>query len=387
MNSILKAAPLLAALLGNLHATQPSRAEAGSNPASAPAPASERVAADKSGKVLMGYYPNWSRYSAFTAEKIPFDYLTHILYAFYITDEGGNISNADPLDEENFKNLIRLAHARNVKVLLSIGGAAQSATFKPMAASASARANFIKNCLKISDRMQLDGIDIDWEYPLEGDGPNQEKLHREMRAAFDAHTSRKLLFTAAVPVVDYWAHWSTDDAFKQLDFLNCMTYDYMGTWEKAILPNSGMDMSKNTMTYFEGRGIPKAKLVMGAAFYGKSFDAGTGMGSAFDGTGSGLNGVWYWKDLLDQFKQSPYKILWDEKTQSEYALGNDEIIVFNGLPSQRARGEFIRNSDYGGVMLWDLNCDVLDPKQSLLVALYRGLRGTNKSAMVTPPLQ
>lgn len=375
MNSILKAAPVLAALLwGNLYATEAK-------------PAPEKAAAAASGKVLMGYYPNWSRYAGFTAEKIPYGYLTHILYAFYVTDEGGNIRNADPLDEDNFRELIKQGHAHNVKVLLSIGGAAQSFTFKPMAASAGARANFVKNCVKICDKLDLDGIDIDWEYPLEGDSLNQEKLHREMRTAFDAHTSKKLLFTAAVPVVDYWAHWSTSESFKLLDYLNCMTYDYMGTWEKAILPNSGMDMSKNTMTYFEGRGIPKSKLVMGAAFYGKSFEGGTGMGSTFDGIGSGNNGNWYWKDLLAQFKLMPYKILWDEKTQSEYALGNDEIIVFNGLPSQRARGEFVRNSDYGGVMLWDLNCDVQDPKQSLLVALYRGLRGTNKGPMVTPPAQ
>jgi len=253
-----------------------------------------------------------------------------------------------------------------------------------MSASPSARANFIKNCIKVAEDMQLDGIDLDWEYPLEGDGPNQLALHREIRAAFDK-LPRKLLFTAAVPVVDYWAHWSDSETFKLLDYLNCMTYDYMGTWEKAVIPNSGMDMSDSTMRYFVGRGVPKGKLVMGAAFYGKSFDGGKGMGSTFTGIGSGDNGDWMWKNLLTQFQQVPYKIMWDEKTGSEYAIGNDEIIVFNGLPSQRIRGEFIRNSDYGGVMLWDLLSDVPDRDKSLLVALYRGLRGTNKGPMVTPP--
>jgi chitinase len=164
-----------------------------------------------------------------------------------------------------------------------------------------------------------------------------------------------------------------------------MTYDYMGTWEKAVIPNSGMDQSKATLEYFEKRGIPKSRLVLGAAFYGKSFDGGTGMGSSFAGMGSGNNGIWVWKDLLKQFDATEYKIYWDEKTQSEYALGNDEIIVFNGIPSQRIRGEYIRNSEYAGVMLWDLSCDVLDRDKSLLVSLYRGLRGSDKGPMKTPP--
>jgi chitinase len=375
MKFMLKAAPLLAALWVNVHATE------WKAPAAA---AAKPVPGQSDGKVLMGYYPNWSHYAGFTADKIPYEYLTHILYAFYITDGAGNIKNSDPLDADNFKNLVKLAHAKNVKVMLSIGGAAQSAPFKPMSASPGSRANFIKNCIKVADEMQLDGIDLDWEYPLEGDSLNQLALHREIRAAFDK-LPRKLLFSAAVPVVDYWAHWSAAETWKLLDYVNCMTYDYMGTWEKAVIPNSGMDQSDSTMKYFLRRGVPPEKLVMGAAFYGKSFDGGTAMNGAFNNIGSGNNGNWMWKDLLVQFNQVPYKIMWDDKTGSEFAVGNEEIIVFNGLPSQRVRGEYIRNSKFGGVMYWDMLSDVPDRDKSLLVALYRGLRGTNKGPLATPP--
>jgi chitinase len=335
---------------------------------------------------LMGYYPNWNRFAGYTPEKIPYGYLTHVLYAFYFVDGAGNLANSDPTDDVGLKRLVELAHAKGVKVLVSIGGASavQSANFKSMAAGKGSRANFVQNCLRLVDAFKLDGIDLDWEFPVEGDGVNQEMLHKEMRAAFDKHPSRPL-FTAAVPVVHYWAQWSTDESFKLLDYVLCMTYDYMGTWEKAVIPNSGMDQSKATLEYFEKRGIPKSRLVLGAAFYGKSFDGGTGMGSSFAGMGSGNNGIWVWKDLLKQFEATEYKIYWDEKTQSEYALGNDEIIVFNGIPSQRIRGEYIRNSEYAGVMLWDLSCDVLDRDKSLLVSLYRGLRGSDKGPMKTPP--
>ena len=336
-------------------------------------------------KPLMGYYPNWSHYSGYTADKIPFDYLTHILYAFYITDGAGNLSNSDALDADNFKNLIRLAHAKGVKVLVSIGGASQSEGFKSMAARKNSRTNFVDNCLKLANDMALDGIDLDWEYPdTTIHGENQLLLHRQMRAALHK-LPRKVLFTAAVPGSAYWAKWSKDEAFQLLDYLNVMTYDYMGTWEKAVIPNSGMDLSTQALEYFVSRGIPKQKLVIGAAFYGKSFDGGTGMGSAYTGLGSGENGNWPWKDLLKQLETAPYTISWDEKTQSEFAIGNDEIIVFNGLPSQVVRGKFIKDTDYAGVMLWDLLSDDRDPKKSLLVALYRGLRGTSSATLVTPP--
>ncbi len=344
----------------------------------------QAVPAETENKFLMGYYPNWSHYSGFTADKIPYDYLTHILYAFYITDNGGNISNSDPLDGENFKKLVKNAHAKGVKVLLSIGGASQSEGFKAMSASSGSRANFIKNCIKVAEDLKLDGIDLDWEYPAEGDGDNQEKLHREMRAALDK-LPRKILLTAAVPASDWWARHSTDEAFKLLDYLNVMTYDYMGTWEKYVIPNSGFDMSTATLEYYEERGIPRSKLLLGAAFYGKSFDGATGMGSTYTGKGSGHDGIWLWKDLLKQFEAVPYNIMWDEKTKSEFALGNDEIIVFNGLPSQRVWGEYVRNSEYAGVMFWDMLCDVEYKSKSLLVSLFRGLRGINRDSMVTPP--
>jgi chitinase len=368
-NGFMKIAAMMlaTAFLGNIHATE--------------AKASKAIAKEK--KFLMGYYPNWSHYSGFTADKVPYDYLTHILYAFYITDNSGNLTNSDPLDGANLKELIRLGHEKDVKILLSIGGASQSEGFKAVVASPSTRANFIKNCLKLADEFKFDGIDLDWEFPAEGDADNQLKLHREMRAALDKQP-RKILFTAAVAATDWFGKWSHDETFHLLDYLNVMSYDYMGTWEKLVIPNSGMDLSKESMAYYEKRGIPRNKLVMGAAFYGKSFDGGTGMGSAFEGKGSGNDGIWQWKDLLIQLKAAPYKVAWDEKTQSEYAIGNEEIIVFNGIPSQRVRGEYVRNSDYAGVMLWDLNGDVPDIRKSLLVSLYRGLRGTNREALKVP---
>lgn len=378
--SALKSIPWFAAALWvNVHATDAAKTAAQK---AAPAPMKSASQAQEK-KFLMGYYPNWSHYNGYTADKIPFEYMTHLLYAFYLTDPAGNLTNSDPLDAENFKDVIRLGHAKGVKIILSIGGAGQSDGFKAVAASAGARANFIKNALKLCDQYQLDGIDLDWEFPAEGDGENQVKLHQEIRAAFDKQP-RKILFTAAVAATNWFGQWSKDEAFKALDYLNCMTYDYMGTWEKAVIPNSGMDLSKGTLDYYEQRGIPRSKLVLGAAFYGKSFDGGTDMGSPFQGKGSGNDGLWDWKDLLAQFEAVPYKIRWDEKTQSEYAVGNDEIIVFNGIPSTRARGEFIRNSDYAGVMLWDLLQDTPDPKKSLLVALYRGLHGTNHSPLSAP---
>jgi chitinase len=332
----------------------------------------------------MGYYPNWSQYSGFTAEKIPYKYLTHILYAFYIPEPSGVIKNSDPLDEENLKKLTVLAKENGTKVMVSIGGWGQSHNFKPMAASAGTRARFIEGCLKLADKYQLDGIDLDWEFPDSLDGDNQIALHNEIRAAFDKHP-RKLLFTAAVAPTPWFGQWSRDEALKKLDYLNVMTYDLMGTWEKGVIPNSGLDMSLNALKYYEDRGLPKEKLLLGSAFYGKSFDGGKAMGGTYNNIGSGANGIWLWKDLLTQFKAVNYVINWDDKTKSEYAVGNDEIIVFNGLPSQRIWGETVRNSNYAGVFMWDLLSDAPNKDQSLLVALYRGLRGTSTGPLKTPP--
>ncbi|KAI0230556.1 hypothetical protein L0F63_000336 [Massospora cicadina] len=202
-------------------------------------------------KVIVGYYASW-------IEDLPFDRVTHINYAF------GTLTNkVDPAsifinyDREapEIRKLKRLASESGVKVLISIGGWFGSQTFSQMVADPKARARFIDNAMWfLRPGMELDGIDLDWEYPgrlgarcntvSPYDSGNYLTLLQELRSAMDFEfPNERRLLTAAVNVLPFDGPDGRpmDDVSKfakYFDFVNVMAYDIMGSWSDSTGPNS-----------------------------------------------------------------------------------------------------------------------------------------------------
>jgi len=107
------------------------------------------------------------------------------------------------------------------------------------------------------DEYQLDGADIDWEYPDAGQSSqNFLALINELRTAMPD----KLLTTAVVSHGDSNGLGIPAESFELFDFVNIMTYDG---------PDHGsMEQFENGLAYWSGRGLPKEKIVMGVPFYG-----------------------------------------------------------------------------------------------------------------------
>ncbi len=90
-----------------------------------------------------------------------------------------------------------------LKVLLSVGGWGARG-FSAAAATAENRAIFIRSALQVIEQYRLDGIDLDWEYPVNGawglvasqpaDRDNFTPLLKELHQAF----GHKKLVTIAV---------------------------------------------------------------------------------------------------------------------------------------------------------------------------------------------
>jgi chitinase len=90
-----------------------------------------------------------------------------------------------------------------------------------MAASPELRSAFVQNLKAFVDEYQLDGADIDWEYPDPGESSrNFLALITELRAAMPD----KLLTTAVVAYGDEYGLGVPAETFKLFDFINVMTY-------------------------------------------------------------------------------------------------------------------------------------------------------------------
>jgi chitinase len=103
-------------------------------------------------------------------DSIPFQYLTHINYAFAIPAKSGD--SLEPiLNVDYVKELIEKSHKQNVKVFLSIGGwgigdgGGEDGRFHRMAETENGQNQFINSSLNMIEKLGFDGIDLDWEYP------------------------------------------------------------------------------------------------------------------------------------------------------------------------------------------------------------------------------
>ena len=267
---------------------------------------------------IVGYYPAWAGVFAFDASRV-----TVVNYAFLDICWDGKHGNAAvealvPCAAENgaivlghpgfdADNLAALSNAKagnpHLRLAASVGGWNWSNRFSDMASAAKSRSAFIDSTIAFLRRYGFDGIDLDWEYPgsigiacAEGhrtcdrpaDKRNFATLGRELRAALDRAgkaDGKHYLFTVAAGADAKYVFDSGDSAWladlaRSTDWINLMTYDYHGTWERAAYfvaplahdPDDPSNASvEATVELFLGQGIAPSKLALGAPFYGKGW--------------------------------------------------------------------------------------------------------------------
>ena len=104
---------------------------------------------------LLLYYQ--SAPGVFNASNIDFAHLTHLCHTPIVGFDNGTLHVASDFVEPD---LIRLAHARGVKVLVTVGAYSQR-----LWANSTATAMFAKEVARFVLAHGYDGVDADWEVP------------------------------------------------------------------------------------------------------------------------------------------------------------------------------------------------------------------------------
>ncbi|MHA7056258.1 Ig-like domain-containing protein [Aquimarina sp. M1] len=270
---------------------------------------------------VVGYMPSWQG----SAGAIQYDKLTHINYSFLLPNSDGSLRPLDNLSK--MQQLVSLGHAQGVKVLIAVGGwmNGNDSAFTTLAENPTTRATFIDNLVNFVNQYDLDGVDMDWEYPREGNEPqNFELLMQELGQAM--HNRGKLL-TAAVVVSGWNADGVLNGVFDDIDFLNIMAYDG---------PDHGsMAQATGGLDYWLGRGLPKEKAILGVPFYSRPQAQS-------------------YASLLAQ----------GADPNSDSFQGNN----YNGIPTMKAKTQMALDRA-GGIMIWELSHDTTNPNTSLLAAI------------------
>jgi chitinase len=195
-------------------------------------------------------------------DAIDFSLLTHINYAFLIPRANGTTR---PFGAPNhLRKLVALAHAHGVKVLIAVGGWGWDKEFETLAADPAIRAKLAKRLAEFCATYQLDGVDIDWEYPNAGASADHfTALTIAIRSALPSGS----LVTAAVLADGAEAQGVTNEAVELLDFINLMAYD--GPRED----HSSFSMAERSIQSWIGRGVARERVVLGVPFYGRPGNA------------------------------------------------------------------------------------------------------------------
>ena len=274
---------------------------------------------------IIGYTPEWDT----VVKEIQFDKLTHINYAFLLPRADGFFENLE--HPEKLKEIVSEGHSHGVKILISIGGWGYDEQFEALAADADKRGTFVQEANRFANEYDLDGVDIDWEYPDPGESSqNYLALMRELRASLPVGK----LLTSAVVSKGSLAEGIPAQVFPVVDFLNIMVYDNSQT------DHSPYWLAEEALDYWQARGLPIEKTVLGVPFYGRP------------------EGVAY-RNLVQADPSAAQRDI------SDYS-GKD--VFYNGIPTMQRKTELALKRA-SGIMIWELAHDTQDAT-SLLGAIF-----------------
>ena len=374
-------------------------------------------------KVISGYYPSWRWYERDKlVQPATLDYSRYdiINYAFLDVEADGSLSLSDPWADKNLllgpinsalappgydqskdlgnpayhKSGLRFsdyAHKNKVRFVVSIGGWTHSENFPAVAADPQKRARFASQCASIVQLYQLDGIDIDWEYPGHaergGSGADKQNLTlllRDVRNTLEAlekNIRRELLLTLACSAAPtHMAGIDWPQVKGLVDGINLMAYAYYGHWDPVsnhnapLFPPSnatqpGFSCSESVQNLLD-LGVPAAKINLGLAFYGRTQLTTAASGLHVSGwkcpdtiafTRNAATPQYY--EIMERFNQGIYDYNWDAVAQVPYLSGKAGIRSFVSFDDERSialKAEFVKSRNLHGVVIWDIAADQLE---------------------------
>lgn len=142
------------------------------------------------------------------------------------------------------------------------------------------------------------------------------------------------------------------------------------------------------MKAWAAAGAPKNKLIMGIAFYGKSFtlqsQSNNGIGASASvgqaGEISGDGGTLFYHEICDRIKKRGWKRVFESNIKSPYAYGGSQWVGYEDPEGIKHKTELINKEGYGGAMAWAIAGDDQSGvcgggKFPLATALVKGLGG------------
>ena len=358
---------------------------------------------------VMAYY--MAPREDYRPQDLPLDKLTHIIFSFTEVIDNEMKFRRETSGERLTLLVDQKKNHPHLKVMVACGGWGGSKGFSDMAASPENRAKFVESVVRFLEDYELDGLDIDWEYPgmLGNNNPyrpedreNFTALMRELREAMDA-TGRKLVLTfASAGWENYYRHVELKKVLKYADYMNIMTYDNVGGgtpytahhtnlgWVKpadlagtpavSITEERGYDLdprsAEKIINFCMKKGADPSQIVIGGAFYGKGWKGvppeNHGLYQPHEGAWRGGN---YSVIIREYENKNGFVRYWDPIAKAPYLYNAEEklFLSYEDRESIKLKTEYAINNGLAGIMFWQLRGDA--EKDGLLDAIDEVVQG------------
>lgn len=330
------------------------------------------TAQDKKNLSVIAYYAggNPAQIDSFPVEK-----LTHIIFSFCHL-QGNQLHVDKATDTLMIQRLVALKQRNpHLKVMFSLGGWGGCATCSPVFADKDNRKEFAKSVKELCKYFGADGIDLDWEYPTiagfpghpysPGDREAFTQLVIKLRKKLGR--SREISFAAGGfnQYINEAVEWKP--VMKRVDRVNLMTYDLVNGFSGNTGHHTPLYSTKeqvesidNAVQKLAQMGVPTRKIAIGAAFYGRVWEAVLDSNSGLYQQGHFRKSVSF-KNFGTEFStDSGYVYHWDEKAQAPYYYNPVQhlFVTHDDKRSIALKTRYALDRHLGGIMFWQLGEDL-----------------------------
>ena len=312
--------------------------------------------------------------------------LTHIIYSFFHLD-GNRLNRPTPKDSAALAYLTSLRKDHpELKIMFSLGGWGGCESCSDVFATEQGREEFAASVKALSEQYQLDGIDLDWEYPtIEGFPGHRFAPQDRQNFTLLIQTLRKTLgkdyiisFAAGgfKKYLEQSVEW--DEIMPLLDYVNLMSYDLVngnsavtGHHTPLFSTSGQVESIGNAVQYLDSVGVPAEKIVVGSAFYARVWEAVQDQQHGLYQIGAFKEAVPY-NNLSQYFTDNPgFSHYWDSTAQAPYSYNLEKQLfaTYDDSLSIAKKTTYALQQHLGGIMFWQFSGD--DREEGLLDVIDR----------------
>ena len=360
---------------------------------------------DKGVKIMAYYFPHPGN---FNTEALPLYKLTHIIFSFteVIDNEMKFVNDSDGL---MLKKLVQeKKNHPKLEVMIACGGWGGSGGFSEMSRTTGNREKFVESVVRFLKEYNLDGLDIDWEYPgmpgignpyIPEDKENFTALMQELRKGLDKIGKDQVLTFAVAGWEEFFNHVELNKVMPSVTYMNVMSYDLAGGDDSFTSHHTNLGWVKmediegtpaatkileegdstkpysaeKIISYCMAKGVNPGQIVIGGAFYGKGWQ---GVPPENNGLYQLNRGPWAERNSYATIREkredaNGFVRHWDPIAKAPFLYNpTDSIFVsYEDTVSIRYKTEYAIKTGLGGIMFWSLGSDT--PKYGLVDAIYK----------------